>query len=97
MYPTKMPSAPQRSGFAQSIDGVASVIAIILAFFLAPLWYGATIVPVTDFTSEHYGANTQGLATLLWMVASGLFVYFSIRAAATVALMRLGIASLMGR
>ena len=97
MYPTKMPSAPQRSGFAQSIDGVAAVIAVIATFFVAPIFFGSTIVPVTDFTTEHYGADTQGLATLLWIIVSGLLVFFAIRAAATVALIRLGIASLMGR
>jgi len=97
VYPTKMPSAPQRSGFTRSVDAIAVVIAMIATFFAAPIFFSVTIGPVTNFTIERYGLDAESLAVLLWMGLSGLLVFFTIQAATTVALMRLGIASLMGR
>jgi hypothetical protein len=95
MYPTKSPSAPQRSGFAQSLDGVANVVAIIAVFFASPMLFQVSIGWVQNYASTQYGPAWINITTLLWAIISAAVVYWTVRGVATEFLLKRGINNLI--
>ena len=95
MYPAKGPSAPQRSGFAQSLDGVANIVAIIATFFLGPMLFQVSIGAVQDFTANQYGPAWTNITTLLWAIISAAVIYWTVRGVATEFLLKRGINNLI--
>lgn len=95
MYPAKGPPTPQRSGFAQSLDGVANVLAIIATFFIAPMLFQVSIGAVQDFTTNQYGPAWLNITTLVWAIISAAVIYWTVRGVATEFLLKRGINNLI--
>jgi hypothetical protein len=95
MYPAKGPPTPQRSGFAQSLDGVANVLAIIATFFIAPMLFQVSIGAVQDFTTNQYGPAWLNITTLVWAIIKAAVIYWTVRGVATEFLLKRGINNLI--
>lgn len=95
MYPAKGPSTPQRSGFAQSLDGVANVLAIVATFFIGPMLFQVSIGWVQEFTASQYGQAWISMASLLWAIVSAAVVYWTVRGLITEFLLKRGINNLI--
>lgn len=95
MYPAKGPATPQRSGFAQSLDGVANVLAIVATFFIGPMLFQVSIAWVQEFTASQYGQAWISIATLLWAIISAAVVYWTVRGFVTEFLLKRGINNLI--
>jgi NADH:ubiquinone oxidoreductase subunit 4 (subunit M) len=96
MFQGYKPAPAAKSGFAQTLDRVAMVLAFIATFFLAPLFFQVTIVWVLAFTATHYGDSLLGVVSLLWIGASGAIVYWVARGLVTAFLMKHSIRAMFG-
>lgn len=95
MYPTKGPQAPPRSGFAQSMDGIANVLAIVATFFIAPMLFQISIGWVCEFAAAQYGAQFIGLASALYGFVCAAIIYWLVRGVTTEFLLKRGINNLI--
>ena len=75
MYANRPP--PQgKSGISETWNGVATVLAVIATFFIAPVFFQITVGWVRGFAVSQYGYDWEDAAVLLWGIVSGALIYW---------------------
>lgn len=76
-----------RSVFMSSLEGLATIMALITMFIASPILFEATKGWAQDFAMNHYGYEWADMLTRFgWQPAMWLAVFFTARATAAVAI-----------
>lgn len=76
--------------FLDSLQGFATVVAVMLAMLAAPYLHAVSIPYVTALARRSYSPDLVQLVEVGWMIACYPFVFFASRASVSVALMTAG-------
>lgn len=80
----------QQEVFQDSLQGFATVVAVMLSILAAPSLHALTIPYVTALARRSYGPDLVQFVEICWMIACFPFVFFAARASVGVALMVAG-------
>ena len=89
--PTDFRQAGQTT-FASSLQGLATLVAMVTAFLGTPALYGRTINWLQDYTYYNYGAGFEDLVAFTWFLMCGGMIFFLARATLSTALIMGGLA-----
>tara|TARA_R110001599_G_scaffold182328_1_gene375297 strand:- start:4338 stop:4625 length:288 start_codon:yes stop_codon:yes gene_type:complete len=78
-----------RNVFMGSVNGLANVLAIAVAFLVTPKFYELTSSSIRDFVGGAYGSNWTDLASFGWGLISATTIFY-------IARMSIGTALIMG-
>ncbi|CFX24150.1 conserved protein of unknown function [Candidatus Filomicrobium marinum] len=78
--------------FMSSVEWLANLFALLVAFFLTPEIYVRTVDWIVGFTASRYGTGFEDLTSFAWFAVSGLLVFFTARATLATAIVAGGLA-----
>jgi len=84
--------AAARSLYEKSIQLIANISAVIVAFFATGPLYALTISGVQNFTAEQYGSGFEWLIRAFWFVVVGAITFGIARATVATAIAMGGLA-----
>ena len=78
---------PKQSFFMQSMEGLAKIVGLIVAFLLTPPLYNATVGWVQSYMASQYGSGLEGFFSLIWFGLIAAMTYQLSKATIGTALM----------
>lgn len=76
-----------RGVFLSSVNGLATVLAIVIALIGAPFAYNVSAPYVLNLAAKTYGADMVALVDFCWFILMFPLVFFAARASVGVALL----------
>lgn len=83
----------RRKVFMDSVEGLATLLAILAAFLLTPEVYVRTVGWIVTYTSARYGEGFEDLISFGWFVMTALILFFGARATLATAIVAAGLAA----
>lgn len=94
MFENRNPHKDRTQGvFLDSLQGFATVVAVMLAMLAAPVMNQWTAPYVLALARQNYSPDLAQLVELGWMIACYPFCFYAARASVSVALMMAGSAA----